>query len=74
MDSQKEKSLLRSIAGSWANRRNFANFDPEEIVMFLSLQESGILTIQQEEDGSRWVLLTGTGRERLCELNRTLPS
>lgn len=70
----KEKQLLRSIAGGWARRRNFANFLVDEVSLFLKLQESGIVTIEIDERGWQWATLTERGESRLQTLNKNLPS
>lgn len=69
-----EKRLLRSIAGGWANRRNFANFLVEEVALFLKLQATGLATIEVDDNEWRWAVLTEAGRKRLQTLNRNLPS
>jgi len=74
MKITKEKMLLRSIAGSWARRRNFSNFRVDEVSMFIKLQSSGHVTLEVDEKGWEWAKLTGKGEKRLQELNRELPS
>lgn len=74
LELSKEKKLLRSIAGSWAGRRNFSNFVEEEMGLFLKLQGLGMAVIETDEKGWKWVTLTQAGATRLQFLNRNLPS
>ncbi len=74
MDLHMEKRLLRSIAGSWARRRNFSNFRVEEIALFIKLQSKGYVTIEVDEKDWEWAVLTSAGNERLMTLNKNLPS
>lgn len=69
MNLNEERSMLGSISGAWAQRRNCEGFSSRDAVIFSILQDMGLVSVVTENDDSSWAVLTLAGSGRLCSLN-----